>query len=232
MQNAVPYIIPYLNKSQKLLDVGCGPGTILKDLGKYVKEVVGVEHQTELVELARSQPDVPENVKFQDGLAYELPFPDDSFDVVHALQVVVHLADPVLGLKEMLRVCKKGGYVCVKDGDLSMTTVYPDDYADVFQAFNPNRSTTLKIAGRLLKHRALEAGYDEKNITMSGLVWYISSDEEKNRFSNMMGSRIREGHEFPEGMFDHEKMIETLHKWAEDSRSTLMFVHGELVYKK
>lgn len=230
--NAVPYIIPYLNKNQKLLDVGCGPGTILKDLGQYVKQVVGIETLPELVELAKSQADLPENVEFQQGLAYELPFEDNSFDVVHALQVVVHLSDPSAGLKEMLRVCKKGGFVCVKDGDLSLTTVYPEEYAEIFHESTPARGTTLKIAGRLMKHRALDAGYEDKNITMSGLVWYISSEEDRRRFRDMFEARIRKGNEFEEAKYDQATMIGNLHKWAEDARSTLMFVHGEMVYRK
>lgn len=230
--NAVPYIIPYLNKNQKLLDVGCGPGTILKDLGSYVKQVVGIETLEELVAIAQGQRDLPANVEFQQGLAYKLPFEDNTFDVVHALQVVVHLADPVAGLAEMLRVCKKGGIVCVKDGDLAMTTVYPPEYAEILCKSIPARSTTLKIAGRLLKQRAVAAGYQEKDLVMTGLVWYISSDEEKARFRDMMEARIQRGNEFEAAEYDAETMVGNLTRWAADPRSTLMFVHGEMVYRK
>lgn len=232
VENAVPYIIPYLNKEQKLLDVGSGPGSILKDLGKYVKQVVGVEPMAELVEISKAQEDLPENVDFQEGLVYKLPFEDESFDVVHALQVVVHLAEPDVGLAEMLRVCKKGGYVCVKNGDLSMTTIYPEEYGEIYYASTPVRSTTLTIGGRLLKHQALKAGYDEKNLTMSGLVWFISSEQDRKRYLAMMEPRILEGTEYADLKYDQKTVVDNLRKWAEDARGTLIFVHGEMVYKK
>ena len=57
------------------------------------------------------------------GLTFEvadlfaLPFADGSFDVVHAHQVLQHVADPVAALVEMRRVCRPGGLVAARDGD-------------------------------------------------------------------------------------------------------------------
>ena len=233
VENYIPYIIPYLNKSQKLLDVGCGPGTILKDLGNYVAEVIGIEPMAELIELSKAQDNLPENVHFQKGLAYEIPFEDNSFDVVHALQVIVHLADPAKALREMLRVCKKDGYVCVKDGDLDSTVVYPEKYADVILNAISHRPTTLMIAGRLLKERALTAGYSADKMTMSGLVWYISSAEQRKKQYDMMRPRIEKGYEVTEhSKYDKKTVVDTLEQWANDDAAVLIFVSGELVYRK
>ena len=48
---------------------------------------------------------------FTVGDVYQLDFPDDSFDVVHAHQLLQHLTDPVAALREMRRVCRPGGLV-------------------------------------------------------------------------------------------------------------------------
>ena len=65
--------------------------------------VVGVDHAEVVV--ARAQADVrAAGVEFRVGDIYALDFPDDSFDIVHAHQVLQHLSDPVSALRELRRV--------------------------------------------------------------------------------------------------------------------------------
>ena len=59
----------------------------------------------------------PDNVRFAVADVHALDFPDDSFDVVHAHQVLQHVGDPVQALREMRRVCRPGGIVAVRDSD-------------------------------------------------------------------------------------------------------------------
>ena len=54
---------------------------------------------------------------FEVGDVYALAEADDSFDVVHAHQVLQHLTDPVAALREMARVCRPGGVIAVRDVD-------------------------------------------------------------------------------------------------------------------
>lgn len=235
VSNAVPYVIPYLKKTDKLLDVGLGPGSILKDFAKYVAEVVGVEPTQELVDLAASQPDLPPQVTFQFGLAYKLPFKDNTFDIVHALQVVIHLQDPVLALKEMERVCKPGGYVLVKDADLELKVVYPQKYAQLLTESTAKRSenlSTLRTAGRQLKERAILAGYKIKNIEFSSLVWCISSDVDRHQWSERFCSRISKGKDYLLQKDYLDKVISAYREWLEDDRAMLILIHGELIYRK
>ena len=60
------------------------------------------------------------------GDAAALAFPDASFDVVHAHQVMHHLADPVAALREMGRVCRPDGVVAVRETDYGAMTWYPE----------------------------------------------------------------------------------------------------------
>lgn len=240
VSNAVPFVIPYLNKTGKLLDVGLGPGTILKDFANYVAEVVGVEPTQELVDLAASQSDLPKLVTFQYGLAYNLPFEDNSFDFVHASQVVVHLERPIEALKEMERVCKPGGYVLVKDADLNQTVIYPEKYASLLKDAVESRLvnlSTLRIAGRQLKERALCAGYKVDNLKFSSLTWCISSDKERHEWAERFCSRLNKTKDngptkSKESDLDElESIIRAYREWLEDESALMILLHGELVYK-
>lgn len=235
--NAVPFTIPYLQKTDKLLDVGLGPGTISRDFANYVGEVVGIEPTQELVDLASQQNSLPDHVSFQLALAYDLPFEDDSFDVVHALQVIIHLKDPASALREMLRVCKPQGHVLIKDADLKMTLVFPEYYSEELAGYFIDKYKcldTLPVAGRLLKSRAMAAGYDPKLIQLSGSVWVQSTDEERRHWADMYCRRILGGSEqnYEDNKEKLDKVIRAFQKWKEDPEGVMVMVHGELVYQK
>ncbi|OBZ68961.1 putative methyltransferase C1B3.06c, partial [Grifola frondosa] len=119
-ENSAGYLIPHLKPTMHILDIGCGPGTITLDLAALVPEghVTGLEYVPEVLEQARANATERgvHNVEFVTGNALQLAFPDASFDVVHAHQVLMHLGDPVQALREMRRVVKPGGLVAVREG--------------------------------------------------------------------------------------------------------------------
>jgi SAM-dependent methyltransferase len=90
-------------ENPRILDVGCGTGANLEMLAQF-GESEGVDVSDDALEFCRRK-----GLKAHKGLAEKLPFPDESFDVVTALDVVEHLDDDVAGLKEMHRVLKPGG---------------------------------------------------------------------------------------------------------------------------
>ena len=110
-----------------MLDLGCGPGTITSDIGRRVApgRVLGVDVSAAVIEKARRDARGGPNVEFSVGDIYALDIDDDTFDVVHAHQVLQHLADPVGALREMKRVCKPGGLVAARDGDYGAFRWYP-----------------------------------------------------------------------------------------------------------
>ncbi len=91
------------NGGLRILDVGCGTGANLEMLANY-GEAEGVDVSDEAIEFCKAK-----GLKANKGLAEELPFRDESFDIVTALDVVEHLDDDIAGLREMHRVLKKGG---------------------------------------------------------------------------------------------------------------------------
>jgi SAM-dependent methyltransferase len=91
------------NSKLSILDVGCGTGANLEML-KQFGEAEGVDVSDDALEFCRLK-----GLKVHKGLAESLPFADESFDLVTALDVVEHLDDDVAGLKEMHRVLKADG---------------------------------------------------------------------------------------------------------------------------
>src|SRR5215204_3238180 len=129
-ENSAGYLLPALRPGLDLLDVGCGPGTITVDLAARVApgRVVGLDVSPEPLEEARTAAvRAGIDVTFEVGDVYALEAADDSFDVVHAHQVLQHLTDPVAALREMARVCRSGGVIDVRDVDYAATTWFPVD---------------------------------------------------------------------------------------------------------
>jgi len=125
LENSAAYLLPHLSPDFHVLDVGCGSGTITADLASRVTHVTAAEHTSAALDLARAQMAGRTNVSYVVTDAHALDLPDDSFDVVHAHQVLQHVHDPVQALREMRRVCKPGGLVAVRDSDYLGFTWFP-----------------------------------------------------------------------------------------------------------
>ncbi len=141
-----PRTIELIKPGMQVLDVGCGPGSITAGFMKYLQgsgSIVATDVEKDVLKQAQQFLDEEKDklkskvsVKVEDGSVYALKYGDKSFDVVHAHQVLQHLSDPVLALKEMKRVSKK--YVTVRDVDYETWVWYPrspmmDKWKDVYR---------------------------------------------------------------------------------------------------
>ena len=129
-EDSAAYLLGRLRAGMDLLDVGCGPATITADLAEHVApgRVVGLDAAPGALEAARAtlaERGLSGQVELTTGDVMALPFDDDSFDVVHAHQVLQHLGDPVGALTEMRRVARPGGIVAVRDAVYSAMSWFP-----------------------------------------------------------------------------------------------------------
>jgi len=198
VENSAAYLIPQLRPGRAVLDIGCGPGTITLGLAERVApgRVVGIDR--EAVPLASARTAVAEkgltNVDFAVGDAYAPDFPDGSFDIVHAHQVLQHLTDPVAALVEMRRVCRPGGIVAVRDADYAAMTWHPanprlDRWLDVYHRVARHNQAE-PDAGRRLRSWALAAGFTELTCTAS--AWCYASDDERAWWADTWAQRVTE----------------------------------------
>jgi ubiquinone/menaquinone biosynthesis C-methylase UbiE len=88
-ENSAAYLLPHLHSNQKLLDVGCGPGSITVGLSERVDSVFAVDNAAAVLAKAEQALQGRDNVTLLEASVYSLPFEDASFDIVHAHQVAV-----------------------------------------------------------------------------------------------------------------------------------------------
>ncbi|MFT3860329.1 methyltransferase domain-containing protein [Micropruina sp.] len=196
--NSAAYLLGELRPGQALLDIGSGPGTITADLARLVApgRVTALETSDEIVALTRTGITGAgvENVDYLVGDVHALDLPDDSFDVVHAHQVLQHLPDPVQALREMVRVCRPGGVVAVRDADYEAFTWYPTSpWLDRWLALYRDlarRNDGEPDAGRRLLSWALAAGADPARVTATASVWCYADDESRTAWGLGWADRI------------------------------------------
>jgi ubiquinone/menaquinone biosynthesis C-methylase UbiE len=123
------FLQPHLRPGMRLLDCGCGPGSITVDLAQAVApgETLGIDlREGALAQgraLARGRGLA--TVTFQAATVYQLPYTDGSFDAAFACAVLQHLATPLSALKEIRRVLKPGGVIGIVDGSSTITIRHP-----------------------------------------------------------------------------------------------------------
>lgn len=242
--NSAGYLLSSLQPHMHILDVGCGPGTITIDFATLVPQgqVTGLEPTPGILEQARanaSQRGV-DNVRFVVGSAYALDFPDATFDVVHAHQLLQHLGDPIQALREMRRVTKPGGFVAVREADFSAMTWYPE-----VEGLNEWRELYFKVAranggepnaGRRLVAWALKAGFDRASITTTAGTWCYSTPEERAWWSGMWADRTAQS-AFAMGAIDHgfadknelARFAQIWREWGTKDDGWFALLHGEII---
>jgi SAM-dependent methyltransferase len=241
-ENSAGYLLPRLHEGSRILDVGCGPGTITVDLARLASagSVVGIDRSEAVIDEARAAAGQAglRNVEFAVGDLYSLDHEAGTFDVVHAHQVLQHLSDPVAALREMARVCAPEGLVAVRDSDYSGFTWFPevpelDEWLAVYRAVARGNGAE-PDAGRHLKAWGLAAGLEVVSSTAS--VWCFSSPQDVAWWGELWAERV-----VGSGMADQalqrglatahdlERLARGWRQWAASPQAWFTVLHGELL---
>jgi SAM-dependent methyltransferase len=241
-ENSAGYLLAALPDTARVLDVGCGPGTITVDLAARVPggQVVGVDQAPDVLAVARQEAGRRgrSNVGFGVGNAYHLAFGDGTFDVVHAHQVLQHLPDPVSALAEMRRVCRAGGLVAARDGDYGGMLWFPEDpelaewlalYQRVARALGGEPD-----AGRRLLSWARAAGFAE--VEASASVWCYTAPADRSWWGTLWAERLTESpfgdHVVERALAsraDLRRLAEAWLRWAASDDGWFLIPHGEVL---
>ena len=206
--NSCAYFTPLLRTDYRLLDVGCGPGTISSSLARLLPQgrVVGLETSDEILQTARAQSDLPPNCSFAVGDAYKLPYNNNSFHVVHASQVLVHLADPVSAMKEMKRVCKPGGFIACREGDWDSSMTHPMNEGVMLWSQASKENIWLgggqPNGGRMLMNWALGAGFEDDGVQYSHGN-YCYAGEGRRWWGENMAARVSNDQKWRDRLIQH-----------------------------
>lgn len=246
-ENSAAYLLPYLQQHHALLDVGCGPGTITVGLADRVCSVEAVDNVAAILEQARARVDGRDNVRFSEASAYELPFQDDTFDVVHCHQVLQHLSDPISALREMHRVCKPGGLVAARESIYStMRGEGPgmaelDRWRSIYMAVCQQNNAE-PDAGRFVQRWMINAGFDADNVNFStSVVTYCSADEQtRAAWGQAWAERSLHSAFADQALAYHivqsrdelEEVATGWRQWADDPTSVYFYVNGQVLGRK
>lgn len=244
-ENSAGYLLPYVEPGMRLLDVGCGPGTITLDLAERVSPgpTIGVDRDAGIVAEARTLLDSRQvsGVEFRTADAYALEFEDECFDVVHAHQLLQHLTDPVAALREMRRVLRPGGVLAVRDGDYGGFVWAPSDplldrwlelYHDVCRHNGADAD-----AGRHLLGWARAAGFTE--IYPSSSTWTFADPEARRWWGELWAERITSS-SVGEQAVDYglstrdelEAIADAWRRWLVQDDGFFVVLHGELITRR
>lgn len=240
-ENSAAYLLPVLREGMDVLDVGCGPGTITLDLAEAVGTgtVIGIENVEGPLGAARAKATErgDKRTRFQRGDAAALPFVDNSFDVVHAHQVLQHLTDPVGALREMARVCRPGGYVAARDADYAAMAWYPEvpeleEWRQIYRtAARANGAEP--DAARRMRTWALEAGLGGAHYTAT--VWNYADSEICRWWGNSQAERFvgstfsQQASEQGVTAADQRRISGGWLAWGEAPDAWFAILHGELL---
>lgn len=202
VENSCPHLLPYLNNSAlKILDVGCGPGTITVDLAARTPQgfVYAIDPSAEVIQKARKHAEEMgiTNVRFEIGDIFDYKslegVSEASFDIVHAHQVLQHLQNPLVAMQTMKRLVKPGGILAIRDCNYSAMDWYPDHpgmckwkelYIKVAQGLQAHPNI-----GKYLHAIALQAGFQRQDIDASIGTWTFSTPDERAFWCGLWADR-------------------------------------------
>ncbi len=123
-------LLPLLRQGMRVLDFGCGTGSISVGLAKAVEpgELHGIDLEESQIEIARAAAKAGghDNASFQAGDAASLPFEDEWFDAAHCNAVLMHVPGAEAVLAEVNRVLKPGGILSVRELNTPSSFFEPD----------------------------------------------------------------------------------------------------------
>jgi len=241
--DSAAYLIPFLRPGARVLDVGCGPGTITMDLAERLGphgHVTALEVTAEALALARAEADNrgTQNVDFVTGDVEALDLPDGGYDVVHAHQVLQHVADPVQALREMRRVCRAGGLVAARDSDYPAFAWHPavpelDRWLELYLSIARSNHAE-PAAGRRLLSWARSAGFTDVEAAAS--TWCFATEADRSWWGGLWADRIVDSalarQAVDRGFATEAELTDIARgwrRWAEQHDGWFSVLHGEIV---
>lgn len=231
------FLLPHLRPGMRLLDCGCGPGSITIGLAKIVAPgaVVGVDIDPGEVERARqlAAEQGIANVHFETGSVYELPFADASFDAAFSNALLDHLSDPVAALREMRRVLKEDGVLGVRTADRDGYLFTPPDpliakWTEQGEQWKNAQGVNVRI-GKNIRAMLREAGFVRTEASAS-YDCYGSADEVRSLAESALAglNRNRSADKGESDRAETEALIAVWRIWGEspDAFFAMSFCEG------
>ncbi|CAM1503150.1 Fc.00g079260.m01.CDS01 [Cosmosporella sp. VM-42] len=247
------FLLKYIKKTDHILDVGCGPGTITTGLARYASEgtIVGVDISTDVLQKAKAlaaEGNVPTqglgSVVFEEGNVLEgLAYPDNTFAIVFCSQLFGHLPPPDMplqALKEIRRVLKPGGIMATRDGleqhfyprSLGLERLWVQNQARQLGKGTPAADPTGTMMPALFRRAGFDSDAGKVLVGAGSRVW--SGRQDREFLAWRAAGQLKKGDTFYQSWLDagitEDEIQETLvavKKWAETEDAWFATMQGE-----
>ena len=231
---------PFLFPGAKILDVGCGPGTITVDVsasGSHPEIVTGLDSSEKMIDQARevAKKAGVGNCSFEVGDARSLPYDNQTYDITYSNALLDFLADPAQALVEQARVTKTGGVVFSRMADFGTQVYYPrcpavDQLIDALKCLQ-DASDPERFWNPFLGHEAFaifsKAGFSEMTIEGWADCIYRGSEDFERSLVHPMIQGLSEKSDHPllgklfEKLFEENAVDKALLREARDEIAAL-----------
>ncbi len=143
-----------LPKGAVVADVGTGTGFVAAGLAGHAAKVWGFDASQQMLDVARKNLVDYGNIELRQSPGDSLPLPDSALDGVFANMYLHHAPDPLKAIREMVRVLKPGGVLCITDLDTHTHTWQREQMADLWLGFERQQ----------IREWFAEAGLDQVNV--------------------------------------------------------------------
>lgn len=180
-----------LNPDDRVLEVGSGLGILAQQVAQQLSTgtVCGLEYCSN--QLAQSPKNTP-NLSFIQGDAHQLPFENESFDVVYGRYIIEHVRHPIKVLAEMHRVLKNNARLYLQENNTPVMDYYPDcpRFKSVWQQFVRLQAMMGgdSLVGKKIYSMAKQAGFQSIELSIAPEIHYPESGTLKTWVDNIIGN--------------------------------------------
>ena len=217
------HLLPHLEAGLRVLDCGCGPGTISMGLARAVEpgELHGIDIEGSQIAIARAAAAAGghDNAFFRIGDVCDLPYDDGSFDVVHLHALLMHVPDTRAVLAEAKRVLKRGGIVSAREM-IGEANLFAPEIGDLRGAM----TTFLRLVEANGGHPQM--GKDLKRVLFEAGFADIEADASFETYSTL--NDVYFFHNFAGGWFFSPETVKDLRKHGLATREQISGWRGML----
>ncbi|KAL9074632.1 MAG: hypothetical protein Q9157_004331 [Trypethelium eluteriae] len=236
------FLLPHIKKTDHILDIGCGPGTITTGLARYASEgtTVGIDLSAEVLQKAQKlaaeanlPTQGPGSVVFVQGNVLEgLACPNNTFDIIFCSQLFGHLVPPpdvpLRALTEMRRALKPGGVLANRDAvaqhfypqSLDLDRLWVGNLSRALSKGSPFADATSHIMPSLFRRAGFDA--DGGKVRLGAGTMVYAGEESRKWLAWRATGQLQPGDPFRQSWLDagisENEIQETLlaiRKWAE-----------------
>jgi ubiquinone/menaquinone biosynthesis C-methylase UbiE len=174
--------IDLLRTEDRILEIGCGIGTVVHELSKKGHDIIGIDISSEAIEYGRNKYG---DIRLEVHAAETLPYEDESFEVVLSFDLFEHIAEIDKHISEVRRVLRPGGYYLFQTPNRYSNIIYEILWTKSLQwrRYHPSLHSPGQLRRRMARH-----GFETRFVKMNPLNEFT---EKKLQKLGILGKILR-----------------------------------------